>query len=114
MHKDPQLCLDDILDAIVQIRDYTKGLDFAAFERDSKTRDAVVRNLEIISDASRRLPDHAKALAPEIEWRKLLALRSFLNHECFGISLPVVWDIVQNKLESLETACLNIAVAKLG
>ncbi len=48
MHRDPRLYLDDMLDAIESIRDYTVGLDFGAFQKDRKTQDAVVRNLEII------------------------------------------------------------------
>jgi uncharacterized protein with HEPN domain len=92
MHRDYRLFLDDILEAVTKIRDYTAGLDYAAFIKDSKTQDAVVRNLEIIGEAAGRLPEPVRFAAPEIEWRKILGLRNILAHEYFvremGTSLP--------------------------
>lgn len=105
MRRDHGLFLDDILDAIAKIRNYTTGLDYATFSKDVKTQDAVVRNLEIIGEAAGRLPDAVITQAPEIEWRKIVGLRNILAHEYFGVSIPVVWDIIQNKLDSLELSC---------
>jgi len=101
MHRDPRLYLDDILEAIGQIREYTVSMSYDVFTRDRKTQDAVVRNLEIIGEAAGRLPEDKKHAASEIEWRKIVGLRNMLIHEYFGISLPVVWDVVQNKLDAL-------------
>ena len=67
--------------------------------RDRKTQDAVVRNLEVFGEAAGRLPESVRATAPEIEWRKIVGLRNILAHEYFSVSLPVAWDVVQNKLE---------------
>jgi uncharacterized protein with HEPN domain len=83
-------------------------LDYSAFAKDSKTQDAVVRNLEIIGEASGRLPEPVRIAAQEIEWRKIVGLRNILAHEYFGISLPVVWDLVQNKLGPLESTCRTL------
>jgi uncharacterized protein with HEPN domain len=105
MPRDYRLYLDDILEAIGNIREYVTGLDYDAFARDKKTRDAVVRNLEVIGEAAGRLPESLRSADPEIEWRKIMNLRNILAHEYFGVSLPVVWDVVQNKLQPLETAC---------
>jgi uncharacterized protein with HEPN domain len=105
MPRDHRLFLDDILEAINKIRDYTAGLDYATFTKDAKTQDAVVRNLEIIGEAAGRLPDSVLVESPETEWRKIMGLRSILAHEYFGVSIPVVWDIIQNKLDSLEMSC---------
>ncbi|MBW2427674.1 MAG: DUF86 domain-containing protein [Deltaproteobacteria bacterium] len=105
MHRDYRLFLDDILAAISKIQEYTADLDYSAFIKDSKTQDAVVRNLEIIGEAAWRLPETVRLEAPEIEWRKIVGLRNILAHEYFGVSLPVVWDIVQNKIDSLESSC---------
>jgi len=74
MHRDPRLYMDDILDGIAQIQEYTALMDYEAFARDRKTQDAVVRNLEIIGEAAGRLPDSSKTSAPEIEWRKIVGL----------------------------------------
>ena len=108
MRRDPRLYLDDILDAITQIQEYISGVDYDKFTQDRKTQDAVVRNLEIIGEAAGRLPESIKAGAADIEWRKIVGLRNILAHEYFGVSLPVVWDIVQNKLGPLEIACRKL------
>ncbi len=96
MHRDYRLFLDDIMAAITKIREYTV------------TQDAVVRNLEIIGEAAGRLPEPIRLKAPEIEWRKIAGVRNILAHEYFGDSLPVVWDIVQNKIDPLENSCRKL------
>ena len=108
MRRDPRLYLDDILEAIAQIQEYTSGLDYAKFTGDRRTQDAVVRNLEIIGEAAGRLPESIKVSAADIEWRKIAGLRNILTHEYFGVSLPVIWDVVQNKLGLLEIACRQL------
>jgi uncharacterized protein with HEPN domain len=108
MHRDPRLYLDDILEGIGQIRDYTASLDYGLFIQDRKTQDAVMRNLEIIGEAANRLPEPVRAAAPDIEWRKIVGLRNVLAHEYFGVSLPIVWDVVENKLGPLEIACQKL------
>jgi len=108
MRRDPRLYLDDILEAIGQIQEYTASLDYGMFAQDRKTQDAVVRNLEIIGEAAGRLPESIKAGAADIEWRKIVGLRNILSHEYFGVSLPVVWDVVENKLGPLEIACRKL------
>lgn len=105
MPRDYRLFLDDILAAISKIQEYTADLDYSAFIKDSKTQDAVVRNLEIIGEAAGRLPETVRLEAPEIEWRKIVGLRNILAHEYFGVSVPVVWDIVQNKIDPLKSSC---------
>ena len=105
MHRDPRLYLDDILEAINKIRDYTAGMDYSAFSNDAKTQDAVVRNLEIIGEAAGRLQGQVRDSSSDIEWRKIVALRNILIHEYFGVSLPIVWDIIQSKLDPLESSC---------
>ena len=108
MSRDSRLYLDDILEAIANIREYTLGMDYNAFVIDKKTRDAVVRNLEIIGEAAGRLPESLRKAAPFIEWRKIIGIRSILIHKYFGVSLPVIWDVVRNKLDDLETACREL------
>jgi uncharacterized protein with HEPN domain len=108
MPRDPRLYLDDILDAIGNIQEYMKDLDYETFQRDRKTRDAVIRNLEIIGEAAGRLPDSLRAAAADIEWRKIVALRNILTHEYFGVSLSVIWDVVKDKLGPLDIACRKL------
>jgi len=108
MPRDPRLQLDDILTAVARIRTYVQGMSYDAFRADCKTQDAVVRNLEVIGEAARALPEELKAHASSVDWRKLIGLRNLLIHEYFGISLPIIWDILTNKLDDLELACQGL------
>ncbi len=108
MPRDYRLQIDDILSAIARIRTYVQGISYDAFRADGKTQDAVVRNLEVIGEAARALPKDVKARASGVDWRKLIGLRNVLIHEYFGLSLPIIWDIVTNKLDELEVDCRRI------
>ena len=64
MPRDPRLYLDDILEAVAKIHDYTTGFDYPRFAADGRPQDSVVRNLEIIGEAAGRLPEEVRAAAP--------------------------------------------------
>jgi uncharacterized protein with HEPN domain len=83
-------------------------MDYEAFEADRKTQHAVIRNLEVIGEAARVVPDEIKEKTEEIEWYKIIALRNILIHEYFGASLKIVWDVIQNKLDALESTCRRL------
>jgi len=108
MPRDTRQYLEDVVDAIERIRLYVQGMDEAEFAADIKTQDAVLRNLGVIGEAVGRLPDTVDASAPEVDWRKIRALRNILVHEYFGVSLPIVWDVIQNKLVFVEAACRRL------
>lgn len=108
MPRDILLHIEDILSSIEKIKKYAAGMDFETFAGDTKTQDAVVRNLEIIGEAVRILPDEVKEGKSSVDWRKIVGLRNILVHEYFGVSLPIIWDVVINKLDSLENACKEI------
>jgi uncharacterized protein with HEPN domain len=108
MPRDHRLYLDDILDAIGRIRRHLGAMDYAAFKADEKTVDAVIRNLEVIGEAARRVPESLRQTCPETDWRKIVALRNILIHDYFGINLEILWDIVQHKLDGLELACQKL------
>ncbi|MCJ7724702.1 MAG: DUF86 domain-containing protein [Anaerolineales bacterium] len=78
-------------------------LSFDQFRQDALRTDAVLYNLEIIGEAAKHLPDELKGRYPNTEWRKITALRDILAHEYFGISMEIVWDIVQNKIPALRS-----------
>jgi len=102
MSRDYKVYLDDILEAIAWIRTYTTGLSYEAFQGDRKTVDAVVRNLEVIGEAVKQIPESIRLQYPDIDWKKIAGLRDVLIHNYFGIDLELIWDIVENKLTSLE------------
>ena len=64
--------------------------------------DATVRNLEVIGEAVKRIPEHVKNKHPDVEWKKIAGLRDILIHEYFGVDLEVVWDIIRNKLPEFK------------
>ncbi len=102
MPRDYKISLEDILDAARKIRAYTEGMSQKKFAADSKTLDAVVRNLEIIGEAIKKIPDNIRSKYPAVDWKKIAGLRDILIHEYFGIDVEIIWDIVQNKLPVLE------------
>lgn len=102
MPRDYKVYLQDILEACKKIRDYTSELSFHTFARDPMTLDAVVRNLEIVGEATKRIPENVRARYSEIDWKKIAGLRDILVHEYFGVDAEIIWDIISNKLPLLE------------
>ena len=108
MPRDFKLYLEDILEAVARIERYTAGQSFQQFSHDEKTVDAVVRNLEVIGEAVKRIPEEIRQKHPSMEWRKIAGLRDILVHEYFGIDAEIIWDIVQNKLPLLEQSVRSL------
>ena len=102
--RDWRLYADDIIEACVKIRRFIAGIDYDAFVADERTCDAVIRNLEIIGEAAKNLPDEDTAKAPQIPWRLVRGMRDVLAHGYFGLSLKVVWDTVTTQVDDLEKA----------
>lgn len=95
------LYIQDILDSVHKIQTYTKRFSKDKFIKNSLVVDAVVRNLSIIGEASKRIPVEIKLKTPQIPWKKIIGLRNMLIHEYSGMDKEIVWDIVENKLDLL-------------
>ena len=96
-----QLRISDILDAIDKIARYTAEMTLTTFAADEKTVDAVLRNLEVIGEAARNLPDDFIARQPQIAWPEMRGMRNIIIHEYFGVSLPIIWQTVEQDLPPL-------------
>jgi uncharacterized protein with HEPN domain len=93
--------IEDVLAAVQKIQEYTSRLDYEGSVRDSRTVDAVIRNLEIIGEAVRHVPPEVEARHPQVPWRKMREMRNILIHQYFGVSLRIIWGTIQNNLPPL-------------
>jgi len=100
--RDYKLYLKDILDAIVKIEKYTGTLSFEEFSNDELVVDGVVRNFEIIGEASKNIPSKVKSHYPDIPWKEMAGMRDKMIHEYFGVDLEIVWKTVKIRLPQLK------------
>jgi len=101
-YRDWQFRVNDILEAIDKIERYTKDMDFAGWLEDEKTVDAVIRNIEVIGEASSHLPDEVLQRYKDIPWRLMKGIRNILAHEYFGVDLEIIWKTVKEDLPAIK------------
>ena len=101
---DQELLLD-IIEAIDRINEFTKDMSYEMVLNDKKTQDAVIRNIEIIGEASKNISNDLKSKEISIPWKEMAGTRDRLVHNYFGVNFDVVWGIVENELESV---CMKI------
>ncbi len=103
-----RLRVEDTLQAITRIRDYVADYDLDGFCADQRTIDAVVRNLEIVGEASRHVPSEVQQRYPSLPWTEMRAMRNLLSHAYFLVDLEIVWKTVRDDLPKLEPALAEI------
>ncbi len=96
--RDSILYLEDIALAMDRIQEYITGLNFVLFKRDYKTVDAVIRNFEIIGEASKNISPFIKDKYTNVPWEEMYRLRNRISHEYFGIDYEIIWDIITRHL----------------
>lgn len=94
--------LSHIIDEINYLKSHTKGLTRDKFINDETLQRAFVRSIEIIGEATKKLPDELKQNYPNIEWKAVAGMRDKLIHDYFGIDYDIVWDVVINKIPQLH------------
>jgi uncharacterized protein with HEPN domain len=105
VEKSPAPILQDIVDAIERIQSKTKDLSLTEFAGDWERLWVVERGVEIVSEASRRLPDEIKDRHPDIPWKKIAGIGNVLRHEYDAVSPRVLLNIAHNDLIPLERVC---------
>lgn len=97
-----QLFIQDIIEAIDKIENYTINLSFDEFSKNNMVKDAVIRNFEIIGEAANNIPEDIRNKYPEVEWKECIGFRNFLIHGYFSVSLNTIWDTIHNNLPTLK------------
>jgi uncharacterized protein with HEPN domain len=96
-----RLLLEDIKEATENILEYTAEMNYDSFCKDKKTKDAVVRNFEVIGEASNRVPTEIQTEYPTVPWRRMIGFRNRIIHEYFGIDFQILWQIIQDNIPDL-------------
>jgi uncharacterized protein with HEPN domain len=104
----PKLLFEDIIESAEKILQYTKDISFEEFSTDNKTIDAVIRNFEIIGEASNLLPDEIKNKYSEIDWHRIRGFRNRIVHDYFGVDLQIIWKIILDQIPGLITQISKI------
>jgi len=99
--KDDKVYLQNILECILKIENYTLSGE-EDFMRSSLIQDGVIRNLEIIGEATKRISEQSKDLFPDVPWRQMAGLRDVLIHDYMGVDLRTVWNVVARELPRLK------------
>ncbi|HUO05780.1 MAG TPA: HepT-like ribonuclease domain-containing protein [Candidatus Binataceae bacterium] len=97
--------LEDIIEAIERVREALGDLSLEQFESDWRRQWLVERGVEIVSEASRRIPDELKSRHPEIPWQKVAGIGNVLRHSYENVSAPILWKLVGEDLPILERTC---------
>ncbi|MDR3793236.1 MAG: DUF86 domain-containing protein [Terracidiphilus sp.] len=101
---DPDSSFRDILDSISMIEEFIHGMDLDTFRFDAKTKAAVERKMQAISEAAIRLKDIAENLCPEVPWRDIRGIGNWLRHQYDFIDVETIWNTIQDDLPSLKKA----------
>jgi len=100
--KDNRLYLIHILESIGRIEDYTRDGE-VAFMRETKTQDAVLRNLQTLAESTQNLTPDLKGASPQVNWDKIAGFRNVLVHDYLGINMVRVWEIIEHHLPELKS-----------
>ena len=101
MSRDYQLYLEDMLESCQRILRYTNRFTVEQFIQNDLVYDAVLRNIEIIGEAAKHIPDDIQQEHAEIDWRRIAGMRDIVAHHYFSIHNEIVWDVVTNKIPIL-------------
>jgi uncharacterized protein with HEPN domain len=99
---------------MLRIQEYISDMDFLTFKKDPKTVDAVVRNFEIIGEATKNLPEEFKDNNPQLPWEEMYRMRNKISHEYFGIDYDILWYIATKEIPDNYNDLLKIIGIEKG
>ncbi len=106
--KSSRIFVEDILEAMDKIERYTTDLTYESFTKNELVVDAVIRNLEIIGEASRNTPENVRDKYHDIPWKRMIGLRNIAIHEYFGIDLSIIWQIITRNLPETKPIIIKM------
>jgi uncharacterized protein with HEPN domain len=106
--RDPRITLEQMLEAIQDIEQVIAGRSFEAYATDRPLRRLVERCIEIVSEASRRLPRALKAGHPDIPWQKVASIGNLLRHDCDAVNDATIWHAATVDILPLKTALISL------
>lgn len=112
MIRDDQVYLAHIRDALLQISAYTDGMDSNAFLANRMVQDAVIRQFEIVGEATKNLSNSFRERHPHLPWKDLAGFRDKLIHQYFGVDLLTVWRSVVDDVPALQDELIKIQNAR--
>ncbi len=104
----------DIQEAVRRIEVYTAAMTYEAFLADMRTQDAVIRNLEIIGEATKNLSAGLRARYAQVPWKGMAGVRDRLIHHYFGVNLDIVWQIATGELPEVASQIRGILQKEQG
>jgi len=102
MVKDDLAYVEHILDCIRKIKEFSEGLSFKEFSSNELVQDAIIRNIEIIGEASKKISSDTKQIYFEVPWKEIAGMRDKLIHDYLGVDVEVVWRTIKEDIPSLE------------
>jgi uncharacterized protein with HEPN domain len=102
MSKDYLIYLEDILDAVDKILEYTKDIDEVSFSRNSLLQDAVIRRFGIIGEAANKIPKEIREKSSNIPWKSVIGMRNIVIHDYANVSMDKAWEVIKNHLPLLK------------